>query len=148
MTMKLILRLAWRSLTRHRRRTVITLAAVSLSLGLMIIFVGLGDDGHERMAKIGIRLGAGYVLVQGKGYQKTQTLDHLVHDPRRVIEVARASQGLLASLPVLDLAVKEPPVEEIIRKAFAGEGAAERRAVRGGNDPGDGVGAGDAAPGG
>jgi ABC-2 type transport system ATP-binding protein len=49
------------------------------------------------------------------------------HFPRVVLqvpkgEVARASQGLLAQLPVLDLAVKEPPVEEIIRRAFAGEG--------------------------
>lgn len=97
--MKLILRLAWRSLTRHRRRTVITVSAVSLSLGMMIIFVGLADDGHERMAKIGIRLGAGYVLVQGKGYQKTQTLDHLVHDPKRVMAIARALPKVTAAAP-------------------------------------------------
>jgi len=49
------------------------------------------------------------------------------HFPRMVLEVpkgevARASQGLLAELQVLDLAVKEPPVEEIIRRAFEGEG--------------------------
>jgi ABC-2 type transport system ATP-binding protein len=48
--------------------------------------------------------------------------------PRAVIqvakeEVARASQGLLAELQVLDLAVQEPPVEEVIRRAFTGEGA-------------------------
>jgi ABC-2 type transport system ATP-binding protein len=50
------------------------------------------------------------------------------HFPRVVLqvpkgEVARASQGLLAGLSILDLAVKEPPVEEIIRRAFEGEGA-------------------------
>jgi ABC-2 type transport system ATP-binding protein len=49
------------------------------------------------------------------------------HFPRAVLEVpkarvAAASQGLLAELQVLDLAVQEPPVEEIIRRAFAGEG--------------------------
>ncbi len=47
--------------------------------------------------------------------------------PRAVLEVpkgevARSSQGLLAELHVLDLAIQEPPVEEIIRRAFAGEG--------------------------
>jgi ABC-2 type transport system ATP-binding protein len=55
--------------------------------------------------------------------------------PRVVLEVpreavARASQGLLAGLHVQDLAIREPPVEEIIRRAFEGEGAEE-----GGGDP-------------
>jgi ABC-2 type transport system ATP-binding protein len=50
--------------------------------------------------------------------------------PRVVLEVpkervARASQGLLAGLQVQDLAIKEPPVEEIIRRAFEGEGTNE-----------------------
>jgi len=48
--------------------------------------------------------------------------------PRVVLEipkgvVARASQEILAHLEILDLAIKEPPVEEIIRRAFAGDGA-------------------------
>jgi ABC-2 type transport system ATP-binding protein len=48
------------------------------------------------------------------------------HFPRVVLQVpkgqvARASQGLLTELQVLDLAVTEPPVEEIIQRAFAGE---------------------------
>ncbi len=37
-------------------------------------------------------------------------------------DVARSSQSLLSELSVLDLAVQEPPVEEIIRRAFAEEG--------------------------
>ncbi len=50
--------------------------------------------------------------------------------PRAVLEVpkmnvAGASQGLLSELQVLDLAIQEPPVEEIIRRAFAGEGGEE-----------------------
>ena len=53
------------------------------------------------------------------------------HFPRVLLQVpredvARASQRLLAELPVLDLAIKEPPVEEIIRRAFAGEGGEEK----------------------
>ena len=89
----LVLKLAWRSFLRHRRRSIITVIAVSFSLGMMIIFVGLADDGHARMAELGIRMGAGYVLIQGKGYQQKQTLDQLVPDPARVIsEVKRLSQ--------------------------------------------------------
>ena len=87
--MLLTFKLAWRSFIRHRRRSIITTAAVSLSLAMMIIFVGIADDGHARMAELGIRLGQGHVLVQGKGYQAAETLDHLVPDPGRIIARAR-----------------------------------------------------------
>jgi ABC-type lipoprotein release transport system permease subunit len=85
----LILKLAWRSIIKHKRRSIITGGAVALSLAMMLIFVGVGDDGHARMAELGIRMGAGHVLIQGKGYQKTQTLDHLVPEPARVIAAAK-----------------------------------------------------------
>jgi ABC-type lipoprotein release transport system permease subunit len=73
---------------------MITSAAVSLSLALMLFFVGMADDGHARMAEIGIRLGAGHVLVQGRGYQQEQTLDRLVPNPQQVVEKARAVPGV------------------------------------------------------
>ncbi|MBW2523150.1 MAG: ABC transporter permease [Deltaproteobacteria bacterium] len=82
-------RLAWRSFVRHKRRSIITASAIALSLAMMIAFVGLGDDGHARMAELGIRLGAGHVLVQGKGYQQMQTLDHRVPEPDRVVAAAK-----------------------------------------------------------
>lgn len=89
-------RLAWRSFIRHKRRSIITATAISLSLAMMIAFVGLGDDGHARMAEMGIRLGAGHVLVQGKGYQQMQTLDHLVAEPDRVVAAAKKLPGVRA----------------------------------------------------
>ncbi len=85
-----VLKLAWRSLRRHRRRSIITGAAVSLGLALMLIFVGINDDGHARMIDIGIHMGAGHVVVQGRGYQQDQTLDHIVGDPEAVLEAARS----------------------------------------------------------
>jgi ABC-type lipoprotein release transport system permease subunit len=87
--MILLLRLAWRSVWRHRRRSIITGAAISLGLAMMLIFVGIGDDGHARMAQSGVRLGAGHILVQGRGYQEQRTLDSLVPAPEKVISLAR-----------------------------------------------------------
>ena len=95
----LILKLAWRSMLRHKRRSIITGGAVALSLALMLIFVGIGDDGHARMANLGIGMGAGNVLVQGRGYQKDQTLDHLVDDPARVMAAARTLDHVKAVVP-------------------------------------------------
>ncbi len=99
MSPALIMKLAWRSFRRHRRRSIITVAAISLSLAMMIIFVGIADDGHARMAELGIRMGAGHVLVQGKGYQAAETLDHLVADPARVFERVGALPGVTDAVP-------------------------------------------------
>ncbi len=97
--MGLTFKLAWRSFIRHRRRSIITLTAVSVSLAMMIIFVGIADDGHARMAELGIRLGQGHVLVQGKGYQSAETLDYLVPDPARVIAAARKIPAVQNAAP-------------------------------------------------
>ena len=97
--MGLTFKLAWRSFIRHRRRSIITLAGVSVSLAMMIIFVGIADDGHARMAELGIRLGQGHVLVQGKGYQAAETLDHLVPDPARIIARARKIPAVRHAAP-------------------------------------------------
>ena len=93
----LSLRLGWRSLVRHTRRTIITSAAIAISLAMMIFFVGIADDGHARMAEMGIRLGAGNVLVQGRGYQDEQTLEHLVSDPAAVAARAAEVPGVVAT---------------------------------------------------
>ncbi len=50
-----------------------------------------------------------------------------VRFPRVVLEVARdrvpeVSQGILGEMEVLDLAIGEAPVEEVVRRALAGEG--------------------------
>lgn len=154
----LSLRLAWRSFHRHRRRSAITAAAISLSLAMMIAFVGLGDDGHARMAELGIRMGAGHVLVQGQGYQQLQTLDHRVEQPAAVVAAARQLAGVEAvvervranglivagevSAPVLVSGVDpalEPAVSDIASpdKRVSGDYLRPRSAMEFPNQPAD-----------
>lgn len=95
----LVARLGWRSLLRHRRRTIITGCAVALSLAMMLFFVGVTDDSHARMAELGIRLGGAHVVVQGAGYQRDRTLDHLVEAPGEVMAVARRLPEVTAAVP-------------------------------------------------
>jgi len=90
----LILRIAWRSFLRHKRRSIITGAAIALGLAMMLAFLGIAHDAHMRMAELGIRLGSGNVVVQGKGYQDDQTLDHVVADPDQVMAAARKLPGV------------------------------------------------------
>jgi len=90
MGLALTFRLAWRSFVRHRRRSAITVGAIAFGLAMMLAFVGIADDGHARMADMGIRLGSGHVVVQGKGYQDEQTLVHHIKDPAPILASARA----------------------------------------------------------
>lgn len=75
----LTLKMAFRSFVRHRRRSGLTGVAVALGLAMLLVFVGLADDTHARMAELGIRMGEGHVLVEAKDYRERQTLDEVVH---------------------------------------------------------------------
>jgi len=47
--------------------------------------------------------------------------------------VARTAAELLHAFPVVDLSIQDPPVEEVIRRAFAGEAGGEQPAGHGGS---------------
>ncbi len=79
----MILRLALRNSLRNRRRTLLTALAISLSFALLIVFLGIGDGVHEKMADIGVSMGLGDVVVHHQGYSDDPTLDRLIVDPAR-----------------------------------------------------------------
>lgn len=97
--LRLTLKLSWRSFVRHRRRSLITASAISLSLALMLVSFGTMNDSHARFIEQGIRMGAGHVVVQGRGYQRRQTLDHLVHRPQEVLRQARRLKHVDLAVP-------------------------------------------------
>jgi len=68
-SLKIILIIAWRNLWRNKRRTLLTAGTVSLGLGLLLVFLGIGDGSHRQMIEGAVRLGAAHVAVQAPGYQ-------------------------------------------------------------------------------
>ncbi len=100
---QLLLSLAWRNLWRHTRRTVLTVLALGLGLGLFLLSLGLGDGGHEQMIVNGIKLGGGHVVIQAKGYQRSQSQDLLLpaHIMATVDRALRANPALHSINPRL-----------------------------------------------
>ncbi|MCD6500118.1 MAG: ABC transporter permease [Deltaproteobacteria bacterium] len=80
----MLLKMAFRNLWRRKFRTLLTALALGLSYAMTVIFMGLADGSHEQMADIGIRLKAGHVVVQGKGYAKKKRLEIRVFHPNRI----------------------------------------------------------------
>lgn len=80
------LKLAWRNLWRNRRRTIITIIAISFGLMLLILSSSIGDGMHNTMIDVGIRSMAGHVVVQGEGYQEKVEVEIAVSDPDAVVK--------------------------------------------------------------
>ena len=77
----MILQVALRNSVRNRRRTLLTAVAIAAGLALLLVFTGMADGAHEKMAEIGVSMGLGDVVVHARGYTDDPTLDRLIADP-------------------------------------------------------------------
>jgi len=68
-SLKIIMMIAWRNLWRNRRRTILTAGTVSLCLGLLLLFLGIGEGSHRQMIQGAVGMGSAHVAVQARGYQ-------------------------------------------------------------------------------
>ena len=68
----MILRVALRNSVRNRRRTLLTAVAIAAGLALLLVFTGMADGAHEKMAEIGVSMGLGDVVVHARGYTDAQ----------------------------------------------------------------------------
>ena len=87
----MLLRLAFRNLFRHRRRTIITVAAIALGLGLLIFSSGFGDGMHNQVIRDGVAGMAGHVVVQGEGWQERREVEIVVPDGAAVVAELEAA---------------------------------------------------------
>lgn len=88
---------AWRSLWRNRRRTLITLAAIALSIMLVQAFHNLSAGVYARMIDDGVRAGSGHLAVYRHGYldDRDETLSFPPADlPARVAALPGVSRVL------------------------------------------------------
>jgi ABC-type lipoprotein release transport system permease subunit len=97
--MNLYLRLAWRNIWRHRRRTVIIVLAMGLSLGMMMFYDGLMDGFNNAIAGNAVRVLGGNVQVHAEGYREkvdSNPLLPLTND-MVVVQAALAQPNVIAA---------------------------------------------------
>lgn len=93
---------AWRSLWRNRRRTLITLAAISLSIMLVQAFHNLSVGVYARMINDGVRAGSGHLAVYRTGYLEGRE-ETLSFAPAGLAAQVQAIPGVARVLPRLYL---------------------------------------------
>src|SRR5215216_1480805 len=98
-TMNLYLRLAWRNIWRHRRRTVIIVLAMGLSLGMMMFYDGLMDGFNNAIAGNAVRVLGGNVQVHASGYREKVDSNPLLPlaDDTAVVQAALAQPNVIAA---------------------------------------------------
>ena len=97
--MQLYLKLAWRNIWRHRRRTVIIVLAMGLSLGLMMMYDGLIDGFNQAIAGNAVRVLGGNIQVHAAGYREKVDSNPLLPlaDDSAIVQAALAQPDVIAA---------------------------------------------------
>lgn len=97
--MNLYLRMAWRNIWRHRRRTVIIVLAMGLSLGLMFWYDGLIDGFNQAIYGNAIRVLGGNIQVHAAGYREKIDSNPLLPlpDDTAAVNAALAQPGVISA---------------------------------------------------
>ena len=97
--MKLFLRLAWRNVWRHRRRTMIVVLAIGLSTSLMIMYQGLMSGFDQAIYGNAIKVMGGNIQVHAPGY-RDHTDDHPMlplENDQTIVDAASLLPQMLAA---------------------------------------------------
>ncbi len=73
--MWLLIKLAWRSLWRNRRRTIITITSIGFSLSLAVFFIAFADGMYADLIDDAVRMQAGHLTVEHREYRDAPAVD-------------------------------------------------------------------------
>ena len=97
--MRLYLRLAWRNIWRHKRRTIIIVLAMSLTLAMMMWYDGLMNGFTDAIYGNAVKVLGGNIQVHAEGYRAQASSVPLLPltDPQAVVKAAEANPLTLAA---------------------------------------------------
>jgi len=97
--MRLYLRLAWRNIWRHRRRTIIIVLAMSLTLAMMMWYDGVVNGFTDTIYGNAVKVLGGNIQVHATGYRAQASSTPLLPlaDPQAVIEAAQSNSSTLGA---------------------------------------------------
>ena len=77
----MIPRLAWRSIWRNRRRTLITVLSIGFGLACTVFFIAIGEGVYAQLIDQVVRLQAGHITMENPGYRDGPAVDLWVKAP-------------------------------------------------------------------
>ena len=97
--MRLYLRLAWRNIWRHRRRTIIVVLAMALTLGMMMWYDGFIAGFNDAIYGNAVKVLGGNIQVHAAGYRAKSDQAPLLplQDDQALVKAALAQPQVLAA---------------------------------------------------
>jgi ABC-type lipoprotein release transport system permease subunit len=97
--MRLYLRLAWRNIWRHRRRTLIVVLAIGLTLAMMMWYDGLVTGFDQAIYANAVKVMGGNIQIHAAGYRDKvdQTPLLPLGDHQAIVDAAQAQPQVLAA---------------------------------------------------
>ncbi len=97
--MNLYLRLAWRNIWRHRRRTLLVVLAIGLSVSMMMMYDGLMAGFEQAIYGNAIKVLGGNIQVHAEGYddKADQTPLLAIQDDQKILAAAKAQPQVTAA---------------------------------------------------
>ncbi|UCG11754.1 MAG: ABC transporter permease [Deltaproteobacteria bacterium] len=71
----MIVRLAWRSIWRNRRRTLITVLSIGFGLGCAIFFIAVAEGVYAQLIREVVRMQAGHITLENPDYREAPAVD-------------------------------------------------------------------------
>ena len=71
----MIIRLAWRSIWRNRRRTLITILSIGFGLACTIFFIAIGEGVYVQLIEDVVRMQAGHITIEHPAYRDAPSVD-------------------------------------------------------------------------
>lgn len=97
--MGLTLRLAWRNLWRHPRRTWLTTGAMIFSNVILVFMISMQVGMYQMMIDNSLRASTGHLQVQAEGYNEDRKMRQTVPDVERLAAELQAGLGTDAVAP-------------------------------------------------
>jgi putative ABC transport system permease protein len=91
--MTITLRLAWRNLWRHKRRTWLTASAIAFSAALLVFMITLQLGSYDMIVDTTLRVYTGEMQVQRQGYLSKPQIRTSVPQARRLAQELRRATG-------------------------------------------------------
>lgn len=88
-----MLKFAYRNLSRHRARTLLTLGAIAFGVVSLVLSAGFVDDIFVNLRENTVQSGIGHLQIARQGYfeyRARQPYDYMIDDPAPLVAAARA----------------------------------------------------------
>lgn len=96
------IKLAWRNLWRNRRRTLITLASITMAVVLAIAIRSFQKGVYGNMISNAVRFSTGYIQIHAKGYWDDQSINNSFEPDASLMNALQEEKNISLSVPRLE----------------------------------------------